>query len=867
MKRKLLTCIAALLVLSMVLIVVGCAVPQAAFKASVTSGTALLKVDFTNDTQTGMFKKADEFRWDFGDGATMTTTNVKDPVSHDYTKAGTFTVTLTAAKKGEPPKTTVMSLTVTVNHGPLDHVQLSPKTVNLDIGQSQQFTAAVVDSYGNPVSEAKLTWQAADGAGSISQNGMLSGGTRAGTYQEGAVVTAELDKIFTKDSASVIIKPDPLDIVTISPIIVSIGETKSLNAVPTDKYGNPLSDVTVTWSLIDENAGSITAGSAFKAGEVAQTYADAIEVQVKQGDLVRTAKAPVKVTAGSLDKIYIAPDPADIGIGMTQQFVAVGADKFGNRITGLDIDWSVVNNGGTIDNNGLFTAGTTPNSYTDTVKAEATLAGITKSVTVDVTVEQDHIAFLSDRDNAADVYDIYVMDIDGKNQTRLTTNNINLWNFTFSTDGRRIIYSSAGDDGDIYSISDDGKWNIAITSGQEMYEPNVSPDGKKIVFQSWVDDIGEIYVMDIDGGNVVQLTNNSVYDGDPVWSPDGTKIAWESKPNVNEQIYVMNADGTNQQRLTNNTYWDAVPRWSPDGKEIIYESWTTNNWAIYTMNADGSGVKLIISGNYDCNFPSFSPDGSKIVYHNWEDPNQPDIYIANRDGTNKTRLTTNAANDWVPLWLPRKAGVKVSAASVIIPETGTYKLMTAQEVTAMASAAVVRIETDLGSGSGFLISSDGLVLTANHVVTDAKEIKVYLSNDTNYTATIKARDLVHDLALLKIAATGLPYLEMGDSIGISLGQQVIVLGYPLGNENLTVTSGLVSSIDYDSGRNITWVQTDSAVNPGNSGGPMLDLRGRLIGIVTAKLVGVAVEGVGYAISVSTVDVYLSMLKTGESVYQ
>jgi len=87
-----------------------------------------------------------------------------------------------------------------------------------------------------------------------------------------------------------------------------------------------------------------------------------------------------------------------------------------------------------------------------------------------------------------------------------------------------------------------------------------------------------------------------------------------------------------------------------------------------------------------------------------------------------------------------------------------------------------------------------------------------------------------------------------------------VLGYPLGNENVSVTSGLVSTIEYDDGRNITWVQTDSAINPGNSGGPLLDMQGRVIGIVTAKMVGVSVEGIGYAISANTINLYLPDLK-------
>lgn len=613
MKRRLLTCILALLVLSTVLTVIGCSVPQAAFDPSVTSGTALLKVDFTNKTPTGMFKKADEFRWDFGDGGTLTTINIKDPVSHDYTKAGIFTVTLSVVKKGEPPKITAMSLNITVEHGPLDHVQLSPKTVNLDIGKSQQFTSKVVDVYGNQISEAKLTWQTADGAGSISENGMLSGGIKAGTYDEGVTVTAALGALSTKDSASVTIKPDPLEIVTISSIVVPAGETKLLNVTPTDKYGNQLKDVTVTWSLSDENAGSITPDGTFKAGEVAQIYADAIEVQVKQGSLLRTAKAPVQVTAGALDKVYIAPDTAAIGLGMKQQFVAVGADKFGNRIAGLNIGWSVVNSGGTVDNSGLFTAGTTPGDFKDSVKAEATLAGVTKSATVGVTVEQDRIAFYSDRDNAAGVYDIYIMNIDGSNQTRVTTNNADVYRFTSSIDGRRIIYTLDSKDGDIYTVSTDGKWLFAVTLGKHAYEPAMSPDGKKIVFQLDQNNTAETGIMDVDGGNVVQLTHNGGFEGYPAWSPDGTRIVFVSYRDGNYEIYVMNADGTNQKRLTNNSIEDWWPRWSLDGTKILYESEDAarTKYVIKIMDADGTDSMLAIDAPYNCNWPCYSLDGKK----------------------------------------------------------------------------------------------------------------------------------------------------------------------------------------------------------------------------------------------------------------
>src|SRR4030043_516439 len=157
MKKVIFSCVIAFLGLSLIPVSVGCGVAQATFNASANSGAALLRVEFTNATQTSLFKKADEFRWDFGDGATMTTTTAEQTVSHDYTKAGTFTVTLTAVKSGNTPKTSIMTLSISVTHGPLDRVQIIPKKVELNIGESQKFTTMVEDIYGNPVAEAKLT--------------------------------------------------------------------------------------------------------------------------------------------------------------------------------------------------------------------------------------------------------------------------------------------------------------------------------------------------------------------------------------------------------------------------------------------------------------------------------------------------------------------------------------------------------------------------------------------------------------------------------------------------------------------------------------------------------------------------------------
>lgn len=162
----------------------------------------------------------------------------------------------------------------------------------------------------------------------------------------------------------------------------------------------------------------------------------------------------------------------------------------------------------------------------------------------------------------------------------------------------------------------------------------------------------------------------------------------------------------------------------------------------------------------------------------------------------------------------------------------------------------------IGGGSGFIISADGLIVTNKHVVEDTAATYTVLTNDgKKYDATVLSRDPVNDLVLVKISASGLSTLTLGDSTKLQIGQDVVAIGNSLGQYQNTVTRGIVSGI----GRTITAgdatsssseqlegvIQTDAAINPGNSGGPLLDIGGSVIGINTAidsqgQLVGFAI---------------------------
>lgn len=184
--------------------------------------------------------------------------------------------------------------------------------------------------------------------------------------------------------------------------------------------------------------------------------------------------------------------------------------------------------------------------------------------------------------------------------------------------------------------------------------------------------------------------------------------------------------------------------------------------------------------------------------------------------------------------------------------------------------------TSKATGSGIIISEDGYILTNNHVVsasssssyfevTDAVGAKVTLYNDeTVYDAQIIGKDDQTDLAVIKIDKTGLTKAELGNSDSVKVGEFAMAVGCPLGL-NTTVTSGIISAVNREittqDNEKFTVMQTDAAINSGNSGGALVNSQGQVIGINTLKLSGTGIEGIGFAIPInSTTDIVSQLIE-------
>jgi S1-C subfamily serine protease len=217
----------------------------------------------------------------------------------------------------------------------------------------------------------------------------------------------------------------------------------------------------------------------------------------------------------------------------------------------------------------------------------------------------------------------------------------------------------------------------------------------------------------------------------------------------------------------------------------------------------------------------------------------------------------------------RSAGTVVRPALAQATDRAAPAGQTAQEellirIASQASPAVVSVTQPRGFGSGVIIRADGVVLTNAHVVGGARTVRIGLADGRELEGQVLGRDPSVDVAVVRVNASGLPAAAVGNSDRLAAGQLAIAIGNPLGLER-TVTSGVVSAVNRSPrGLGIDGlIQTDAAISPGNSGGPLLDSRGQVIGINTAVLTAPGASGLGFAVPINlAADIAQQVLTTG-----
>lgn len=308
------------------------------------------------------------------------------------------------------------------------------------------------------------------------------------------------------------------------------------------------------------------------------------------------------------------------------------------------------------------------------------------------------IAFYSDRDGNPEIYTMFS---DGSHQTRLTNDPGFDDSPAISPVGSKIVFLSSRNDPEpsfpdlayeIYIMNIDGSNLIRLTTTESAEDhPSWSPDSKRILFDADYNEDGffEIYTLLVDGSGLQQLTYGKSNDQFADWSPDGKQIAFSSYRNGDWDLYLIDltidAEGLispsgDLTQLTDSDFWELFPAWSSDGKQIAYNSLQpgSGNTDVYLMEKDGSNIrKLTESPRFDEN-PTWSLDGTKIYFQTERDHNF-EIYSMNIDGSQQEALSKNQKDDLWPSWGIRKMPEILPEFSLlkseqIFNEPGTFQV-------------------------------------------------------------------------------------------------------------------------------------------------------------------------------------------------
>jgi Tol biopolymer transport system component len=308
---------------------------------------------------------------------------------------------------------------------------------------------------------------------------------------------------------------------------------------------------------------------------------------------------------------------------------------------------------------------------TPTIELTATLDATALALPTAIGGGVGQIAFSSTH---AGVPQIFLENIDGTNLVQLTKLEGGACQPAWSPDGSRLVFTSpcrgrgdfldgAYSDSSLFMMNADGTGikQLMNVPGAD-FDPDWSPDGKKIAFTSLRDGNKQIYTLDVDSLAVTRLTNLDVNieNSEPGWSPDGKKIAYLVKRVGTYQVWVMSSTGQDNIQLVHSgqSLWDYLPTWSSDGKVILFsERHTSGNprpWLMSVQYADNGAAARLSYFPTPIEDVQFSPDGLWIAFEGMDVNGNRDIYVMTTAGGSRARLTNDPALDFDPAWRPRQ---------------------------------------------------------------------------------------------------------------------------------------------------------------------------------------------------------------------
>lgn len=257
------------------------------------------------------------------------------------------------------------------------------------------------------------------------------------------------------------------------------------------------------------------------------------------------------------------------------------------------------------------------------------------------------IAYVSD---VGDRRDVWVMDYDGANSTRVTNDGALVLSPEVSPDGQLLLFTSyVSQRPSVYVVRrDTGEIRKLLTKEGLNQAPAFSPDGSRLALSATFDGNSEIYIAHPDGSNLRRITNHPSIDVSPTWSPTGREIAFTSDRTGVPQIHVMSADGLDVRRVTFEGGYNSEPAWSPDGTTIAYSSRESGRFQIRLLDVATGRSVTITDGRANHEGPSWSPDGEALAISSDRD-GKYDVWIMRKDGKGLRRVSTRGSNRF-PFW-------------------------------------------------------------------------------------------------------------------------------------------------------------------------------------------------------------------------